>query len=316
MKTEKQFRLYFVVFIFTSTLLNCLNDKKETQAAEKIAKSKTSEVSSNCPKYILEGKENNLNISVLLDLSDRIEEAKIKGKDSAYLSSLSKSFVGHVKNKKLILLEDRMQLFFNPEPSDKKINEIAKKLKVVFTKGTAKAQIEETLSIYAENPSKLYDLAKLDANEAGNYPGSDIWRFFKDNVKDYCIDDCHRNILVLLTDGYMYHEETIMKVKNRTSYLTPNSLGKLHLNKGNWKKEIEKQDMGFIPATTNLQDLEVLVIGITSLNEKNPYTPDIIEAYWSKWFEEMGVEKYKIKNAGIPSNIEKVIFDFILNKQS
>lgn len=313
MKAKKQFFKYLIASILTSILVGCLSDKKEVGVNEEIAKSKPKEISTNCPKYILDGKENNLNISVLLDLSDRIEKPKIKEKDSAYLTSLSTSFIEHVKSKKLILLEDRMQLFFNPEPSDERINEIAKKLKVVFTKETSKAQIQETLSLYEDNPSKLYDLAKNDAETLGGYPGSDIWRFFKYNVKDYTIDKCHRNILVILTDGYMFHEKTVMTEKNRTSFITPKSLKKLQLNNSGWKDKMEKKDLGFIAANSELDDLEILVIGITSHNDENPYAQDIIEAYWKKWFDEMGVKKYKIKNADIPANIEGVIFDFISN---
>lgn len=303
----KKFSIIIIVF----NLFFCCKDdtKVEGKIVEEIIKS---ENSNSCPKFILDQKDNNLNISVLLDLSDRIEETKTKQKDSAYLSSLSRAFAEHVKHKKLIMLEDRMQLFFNPEPSDKKINSIAEKLKITFTKETAKAQIEETISLYALKPSELYDLAKADAQNTGGYPGSDIWRFFKDGVKDYCIDNCHRNILVILTDGYMYYDKTVMDKKNRTSYLTPRSLYKLPLNRGDWKGVMEKKGFGFIPATTNLNNLEVLVIGITSHNDKNAYAQDIIEAYWEKWFQEMGVKNYKIKNADIPSNIEKVIYDFIL----
>ena len=311
MKIRKQYLLYGSLFILISTHISCVDDKQKGIQATKIEDTK---LYLGCPEYIKKGKDKNLNISILLDLSDRIEKGKIKKKDSAYLSSLAKSFVAHIKTKKLILLEDRMQLFFNPEPSSDKVNEIAKKLKVNFTKDTDKELLNETLSFYTKYPSQLYNLAKKDADKNGDYSGSDIWRFFKNNVKDYCIDDCHRNILVIFTDGYIYHELTVMEDKNRTSYLTPVSLNKLGLNNSNWMSTIKKKNLGFIPATANLQDLEVLVIGIHSENDSNPYAQDIIQYYWSNWLKEMGVkeENYKIKNAGIPANIEKVIFDFIL----
>lgn len=304
-------QIKFLILVTTLFLLFCCkNDIKDRTKTIEANISSTS--ISKCPKHILDQKENNLNISILLDLSDRIEKTKVRQKDSAYLSSLSKSFVEHIKHKKLILLEDRMQLFFNPEPSDEKINEIAEKLEAVFTKETSKTKITETLSLYTNTPSELYDLAKHDAESLGGYPGSDIWRFFKDNIKDYSIDECHRNILVILTDGYMFYDKTIMNEKNRTSYLTPKSLRKLQLNKANWKDEMEKKDLGFIQANSGLHDLEVLVIGITSHNDENPYTLDVIEAYWAKWFDEMGVKKYKIKKADISSSIEKVITNFVL----
>lgn len=310
MEATKRISLSILTIVFI-LIMSCKEDKNETEILieEPIH---SSEQSKGCPTYILKEKKNNLNISVLLDLSDRIEKLKTKEKDSSYLASLSQTFVVHVKKKKLILLEDKMQLFFNPEPSDEKINKIAEKLKISFTKDTPKSQIEQTLSLYAEKPSELYELAIDDAKIAKNYPGSDIWRFFKDNVKDYCIDECHRNILVILTDGYMYYEGSIMNDKNRTSYLTPKSLDKLKLNTANWEDELQKRDLGFIPAITDLSDLEVLVIGISNQNENNPYSQDIIETYWNNWLEEMGVKRYKVKNADLPSSIEKVISDFIL----
>jgi len=301
-----------ILFVFCLIITACSDDKK-VEVSSKSINEATTKFASNCPKHILNQKENNLNISVLIDLSDRIEGAKTKLKDSAYLASLSKAFVSHVKTKKLILLEDRMQLFFYPEPSDNKINEIAKKLKVGFTKETSKSKLEETTALYAKYPSQLYNIAQKDALKDG-YPGADIWRFFKDNVQDYCISECHRNILVILTDGYMYYDKTVMKEDSKTSYLTPKSLNKLGLNNGKWQSEITKRDLGFIPAVQNLNDLEVLVIGINSLNDDNPYAQDILKHYWTDWFVKMGMrsERFKIKNADLPSSIEKVISDFIL----
>ncbi len=292
-------------------MFSCQDDKEEKKV---IVSSNDSSSTLDCPKYILDNKENNLNISVLLDLSDRIIDPKIIEKDTAYLSSIAESFTHHIKSKKLILLEDRIQLFFNPEPSNGKINEIAKGLKIQFTKNSAKIQIEETERLYKETPISLYDLAKLDAEKPEDYPGSDIWRFFNDDVKDYTISECHRNILIILTDGYMYYDKTIMEENNRTSYLTPRSLDNLKLKTSRWEEIFEEKDLGFIKANDDLGSLEVLVLGIKSNNDNNPYTLSIIEKYWTKWLREMGVEKVKVKDADISSSVEKVIYDFIQKK--
>ena len=303
--------LSLLVFNFTSCGEDANASKPENS---QISAENAVATNADCPAHLLKAKEKNLNVSILLDLSDRIEEPKAIEKDAAYLSSLSKIFTDHVKTKKLVMLEDRMQLFFNPEPTSGGINEIAESLKVNFTKNTPQEMLQKTEDLYSTEPLKLYSLAQEDANGVKkNYPGSDIWRFFKDNVQDYSISDCHRNVLVILTDGYMYYEKTQMKEGNRTSYLTPKSLDQLNLKKSNWKEVMEEKDLGFIPATQNLDNLEVLVIGINSLNDSNPYAQDIIEAYWTKWFTEMGIseENFKIKNAVIASNMEKVISDFI-----
>jgi hypothetical protein len=57
-----------------------------------------------------------------------------------------------------------------------------------------------------------------------------------------------------------------------------------------------------------------LVLGVKSNNHKNPYTLNIIEKYWTKWLQEMDVERVKVKNADIASSVEKVIYDFIQGK--
>lgn len=264
-----------------------------------------------CPKHIFENKINNLNISIFLDLSDRITKPKSIQKDVDYLKSVSNAFLSHIKTKKLILLQDKIQLYFNPEPKNETINTIAEKLHIEFTKDTPKSEIALTEQLYASQPSVLYGLAQADSKNPKDYPGSDIWRFFKDNVKDYTISDCHRNILVILTDGYMYHENSQMRKENRSSFLTPRSLAMLQLNNADWKGTIDNQQYGFIKANGNLENLEVLVIGIQSANLNNPYTIDIIRAYWSLWFKEMGIQKFKIQNADLASSVDKVIADFI-----
>ncbi len=304
---------YSIIISFFICLLSCQQDREQEKGLESKDQF-VSGVKDQCPDFLLERKNDNLNISVLLDLSDRIELPNQQSKDSAYISSLAKAFNSHIKTKKLGLLYDKLGVFFEPVPLDRNINMMSESLKISYIRGVSKNKwMPKTASLYDSVPSQMYNLVRKGARK-NKYPGSDIWRFFKDHVKDYAIEDCRRNVLVILTDGYMYYDKTIMNDKNRTSYLTPQSLRKLHLNTRNWQGDIEKRNLGFIPATSNLDDLEVLVIGITAQNDENPYTPDIIKAYWSRWFEEMGVKNYKIKNADIPTNMENVISDFILNK--
>lgn len=291
---------------------SCNDTKKENTVDQPTAMGHTIA----CEDYILENKTNNLNISILLDLSDRIDLPQQQIKDSSYILSLAKSFNSHVKGKKLGLLYDKMEVFFEPAPSNAEINTLAEQLKIGYVKGVSKEEwMPKTLERYASMPTQIYELARA-ASKGKEYPGSDVWNFFKYQVKDYCMDECHRNILVILTDGYMYYDKSVMKQMNKTSYLTPNLLAQLNLNKSDWKEEMEKKDLGFIPATSGLEDLEVLVLGIQNNNESNPYTQDILHAYWEDWLREMGVKEsnIKLKNADIPSSMEKVIFDFILNK--
>lgn len=259
---------------------------------------------------------NNLNISVLIDLSDRIDPDKNPNptmeyfqRDVEYIKAIDKGFLDHIKTKRLIQLNDQMQVFFNPEPSDPKMNELTKELKVSFDKNTTKDNIDLVDKKYASLPLRIYQSAIKDKQ----YVGSDIWEFFKNKVKDYCIKDNHRNILFILTDGYIYHKDSKFSEGKMTSYLTPELIKSLKLNTSDFKTKIHDNGLGFIKANDGLENLEVVVLGINSV-KGNPFEGDVIKEYWENWFKEMKIKNYQIKSADLPSNIEPIILKAISNK--
>jgi len=259
----------------------------------------------------------NYNISLLLDLSDRISLVKNPNptmeyyqRDLGYIKSVTETFTQHLKVKKIKQMDDKIQLFFNPEPLDPAINSISESLRITVDKNNAsKVFLNSINENYASKTSKIYNSAIKD----DNFIGSDIWNFFDTKVKDQCVEDKYRNILIVLTDGYMFHENTVVTEGQRTSYITPELIRKNGLNTQNWKKKIDEQDFGFIKIEGDLSNLEVLVLGINP-DKKNPYEEKVIKSYWSKWFAEMNIKHFEIKNADLPSNIEKIIQDFILKK--
>lgn len=258
----------------------------------------------------------NLNISVLIDLSDRIDPEKNPNptmeyfqRDIEYIKAIDKGFLDHIKGKKVIQLNDQMQVFFNPEPSDPKMNDLTKKLKVSFDKSTTKDNINLVESQYSSLPLQIYQSAIKDKQ----YVGSDIWDFFKNKVKDYCMKDDHRNILFILTDGYIYHKDSKFSEGKKTSYLTPELIKSLKLTSSDFKMKIQDNGLGFIKANDDLENLEVVVLGINPV-KGNPFEADIIKEYWENWFKEMKIKKYQIKSADLPSNLEPIILKAIMDK--
>lgn len=298
---KKIFYLFFVI-----CLVSCC-DKK----AKEIDSEKTNSV-------IVDS--NNINVSILIDLSDRIDPYTNPNpampyfqRDMEYIKAIQKGFIDHLKSKKIITYNDQMQVFFNPEPSDPKINQFTKDLKVSFDKNTSKDYFTSVEKKYAEIPSYIYQSAIKD----GNYIGSDIWEFFKNKVKDYCIKSDRRNILFILTDGYMYHKDSRFEEKNDNSYKTSYLTGKLikanNLTTSGFKTDIEKNGYGFVKANDNLNNLEVIVLGINP-EKGNPFEEAVIKEYWENWFKEMKIKNYQIKSADLPSNIEPIILKAISNK--
>jgi hypothetical protein len=261
-------------------------------------------------------KSSNLNISILLDLSDRIDTIKYSNpsmefykRDIGYLKSVAHAFSNNISHKKSRHLDDKIQLYFDPEPSNASINDLSEELKFHITRenGT-KNYINKISTAYALEGLKIYKQALKDAN----FVGSDTWGFFKNKVQDYCIDENYRNILVIITDGYIYYKDSNIDEGNLSSYITPQKIRNKNLNKSNWKELMKSNKHGFIPVEQDLSNLEVLVLGINT-SKKNNYDYDVLKKYWSDWLFGMGVkdQKFQFKMAGLPSNMDNIITEFI-----
>ncbi|WP_272149545.1 hypothetical protein [Tenacibaculum aiptasiae] len=297
--------IYIVGIVFVS-FLAFTSCKKEKEQREEI---KTE-------KYV-NHKKQNINISVLLDLSDRIDPKKYPNqsmeffqRDLGYIELISKRFENHIRSKKSRSINDNIQLFLDPEPADKELNQKISDLKIAFNRNNAtKDLILETSKKYVNACGAIYKQAISD----GKYVGSDTWGFFKHKIKNYCVDENYRNVIVILTDGYIFHKDNKKREKNRTTYLTPETIKGFGLKTASWKKRFENNDFGFLPIEENLEDLEVLVIGINP-EKGNPYEEDVINAYWGKWLKEMKVKKFQLVRADLPSHVDKIIGEFLLKK--
>jgi len=262
-------------------------------------------------------KNENFNISILIDLSDRISTTKYPNptmeyyqRDLGYIKSVSEAFTEHVKNKRIRMMNDNIQVFFNPNPLNFEINDISKKLKIKIDKNNASKEFISTINdTYAKETAKIYSLALKDKN----YIGSDIWSFFQNDINDYCIESNHRNILVILTDGYIFYKDSNFKEGNQSTYLTPELIRSYSLSNKDWKKTIKTKEIGYLRANDDLSSLEILVLGVNP-DKKNPYEGKVINEFWTNWFKEMKVKRFEIKETALPSNADKVIKDFINNE--
>ncbi len=297
-----------LLFVMIYALNSCKSDSYEKINNTSTLEEEVIKLSPNRP---------NLNISILVDLSDRINPNKYPNpamnyfeRDLGYIHSIVQSFEWHVRNKRSLKINDHIQLYIDPEPADNELNEKINSLNITFTKDNAKRELIKNTSTLYDSISKTIYKSAIDDD---NYVGSDIWGFFKTNVKDFCVQKDHRNILVILTDGYLYHKDSRQKEKNLTSYLTPQDIRRFKLNKSNWKDRIQNQNFGFITGRDDLGELEILVLGLNP-DTKNPYELDVISQYWSDWFTKMNVKQFELKTANLPANMDKLIKEFILQK--
>jgi hypothetical protein len=261
--------------------------------------------------------EKQLNISILLDLSDRINPVKHPAtpehfeRDIEVIKTVTEYFKKNMEKLTAWKAKGKIRIFFSPPPSNLEINNIAGKLNIdcATLDNQGRKHIYDTITgLFAQNLSEIYQLAI----RTSAWDGSDIWRFFKDDVKDYCMekDTNYRNILIIFTDGYVYHKQSVSNNANRYSYLLEKNIQQFR-NQPDWKNRINNNNFGLITERNDLNDLEVLVLEISAENNKNKIDEDILKYVIGKWFAEMNISHYEIYSSDLPANTKMRINNFL-----
>lgn len=253
-----------------------------------------------------------LNITILLDLSDRITKAQNPSntdRDIEAVKSVISIFKEDIAGRKVAVMDGSLKVLFYPTPNDPNVASMAKNLEVSVSKNTSNLYELATDTIldyqFESNLRSIYELALSE----GNYPGCDIWRFIKNQQGLYMKDiKKYRNVLVVITDGYVFHEDNKEKDKNRYTYLLSSNIKQY---RGlNCEEKIKKDDFGLISTKNDLSGLEVLVLEVNP-DPKNPGDYDIIKLVLTNWFTEMGASKCEVYQTDLPSNTKTNIENFI-----
>lgn len=249
-----------------------------------------------------------LNISILLDLSNRIS-TKYPGqadKDLKVIEEIINYFKTDMTNRGAYDANGRLQVYMKPAPNISDINSLQSKLIVDCSSMNVqmkKAVYDNIITDFRETLQQIYTAT----NQQEEWPGSDIWRFFQNDVKDYCIeqDTNYRNILVILTDGYIYDVNTTEQYGNRVQNLTISKFAK-YTNVSDPIRAMDKDDFGLIAPCNDLNNLEVLVLEIAPQNDNQKHE-QILKYCIEKWLKEMGVAKYAVYKTDLPVNTAKRI---------
>jgi hypothetical protein len=258
-----------------------------------------------------------LNITILLDLSDRIDPSVSPANPSHFerdieaVKCITAFFAEDMRTRRAILLNGKIKVIMSPPPQIPNINRYAQNLTIDLTSiksADEKKRVRDSLSsIFTNNLKTIYKTTIRQQQ----WDGSDIWDFFNSDVKALCVDrdSNYRNILIILTDGYIYHNASIISQGNRYSYLLPKIMQPFRNN--NWKQLMTNADFGLISTRNDLDNLEILVLEIEPSPQYKIIDERIIRFVLGKWFEEMKVKRYGILKSDIPTNTKLKIEDFL-----
>lgn len=290
--------LEILLVILVITCSGCKSKNKTETGAEE--KSLTTQEDSKVSDY---------NVSILLDLSDRITETSQIERDTLLISYFTDWFYKTQKaqpRESLFQNGDRMKVFFYPQPNIAGINQYQDDLTInmsVDAKGKLKRKaiannrdnLEKMKTTWLNALNKIYG----STISTQNWIGSDIFGFFEKNAKTQCINkDAKRNILVILTDGYLYHEDSWRQVaKNIYTGISP--------------KSVSTQEK-IASTNVDLSNLEVLFLEV---NPKKDTDFNKIKDLLTNWCNEMGIKHVEVVKIDLPANTKAEIEEFLNYKK-
>ena len=238
-----------------------------------------------------------LNIIVLLDLSDRISPAlhpRQAERDKQILRNLVGLFEARVRSRLFVASRDRLRIAIaQQEGSGYDPSQFADALSIdmraIFQHGrpafdAAKAQLLSTVD-------QLY----AAATQTTRYTGANIPLFFRDHVPGYIEPPesgrAVRNVLLVLTDGYIALDGTVRATLHDEGHRTTDMRLAQFRGMPNWEQMFDAGDYGLIVPERGLcNGLEVAVLEI-SLDPRHLDDKKLIFKYWRKWLTEMGCAK-------------------------
>ncbi len=248
-----------------------------------------------------------LNITVMLDLSNRIirndgNQANIPQaeKDSTILMNIQKGFYKRqYKNGMMNFTQDKIQVICYPNPSLSNINNIISDMAVDLTisGGPSIANNKRMLRAMEGTWSSSISSIYRQTIASSNWVGSDIWGFFAKDAEMLCVKQDHRNILIILTDGYIQYTKNWEQTSpNVYTGILPRTV---------------KNQTAITPTGKNYNDkLEVLFLEINPLSAR---TSDFnkIEQLITSWCNGMGIKKMQVVQTNLPTHTQKYIDSFI-----
>lgn len=274
MKKLSQIIVLIGLFATTLSFSSCSSTDKSTNEENTTASSSTPA-------------EQPWNVTVYLDLSDRITREMVPSQteyDSIAINEVFSQFLHHlIKGKKIAVAKDCFRIIVEPTPQLTKINDMVGSLNIDLSTALPpekKKILNKTREVFPSTISQIYDKTL----EEKNWVGCDIWGFFSDKrmVDKLCIRSGYRNIVVVITDGYLFDTNHKKKEGNAYSYVTHEVL------KANPK-------MSLICRRNGLQDLEVLMLCVNPFNKNEG---ELLTHILDNWFNAMEVGKVEIYTNG------------------
>lgn len=244
-----------------------------------------------------------MNISIFLDLSDRLvtkgpnDNCPQMEKDTAIIGYVQRWFIKR-QYKNRLQTNDRIQILLYPNPDVTNIANLQRKMIADLKLGGNVAEsIKSNKKTMKEMPnvwSDALDNIYTTTINTKRWVGSDVWGFFDVSANAQCVKPGYRNVLIILTDGYLYHVDTWGNHGNGVySGITPGTAD---------------NQKSIAPVDTKLNGLEVLFMEI---NPQKPAHFGKIRHLLIDWCNSMGISHVDVVRTDLPALTQSSIDNFL-----
>lgn len=267
-------------------LLSCGSDGNKTEKQEG-------------KQTVTEGPQS-LNISIFLDLSDRLTRSLTPAqmsRDTAIIGNILDYFKAQTLGPQILKSTNNIKVFFYPAPAHSQIATLASDLNVdmaLLTGKDKRVRLEGMKEAFQNSLSQIYGKTM----QQQNWIGCDIWDFFSSKKVDaQCIRKDCRNVLFILTDGYLFDANHKMNDGSGAySYILPQTLA--------------DKNSSLIVKRDGLENLEVCILEVNPYDIKHKEQMiDILHT----WLVKMGVKEQNIciAETDLPINTKTIIKSFL-----
>lgn len=222
-----------------------------------------------------------MDLTILLDLSDRINVPGQVEKDKAVIRTGLESFEGMVKDNRYRFSTDKIKIAIAPQSNiNYKFNKFVENANINMetinnSNQVARKVLPEKVKAFGDAVDSIYAMALRE-----QYDGADIWSFFRDNSN--LIGDK----VIIVTDGYLQMDSKIAKRREVNTFLSNEQLRSLRLGKN--VENIKLLEIG-----QKYPKLKVLMMELNPREpQKNVNEFPILKKYWGDWFDGMGADYY------------------------
>lgn len=210
------------------------------------------------------------------------------------------------------------------------------KERIDYIKGRSEQTLEADIRDFAQEFGRVNEIA------AQNTFGADVWSYLNAGIDQLVVQEekepiifngttyrnQFRNVLILLTDGYIeagIYDQKGCPEPNQCYYLSGERVKQFRRafqqsGEQDMKAFFEQNNYGIVPVDNpHLQEVEILVLEMydRSLSQGgnatvHPTDTEILKLFWSDWLEKSGVKRYELRPLmTTEAEVERVVMGFM-----